>query len=211
MAKPNKAKADAAPLHVLAVIGSLGQQSNTRTAVHALAKLLAGRGCQVDILDFRDEPLPLYNPDNARHGEDFPALQRRVDRADVFVLGTPDYHGSISSTMKSFLDHFWHEFAGKLFATLVASHEKGLTVTDQLRTVARQCYAWTLPYGLSFVAGEDVKADHKLSKEFTARLGMAAADISVYGRLLGAQRRADLRSSDPGFMARHRPAAAGKA
>src|SRR5260221_13108353 len=28
-----------------------------------------------------------------------------------------------------------------LFATIVASHEKGLTVTDQLRTVARQCYA----------------------------------------------------------------------
>jgi len=38
--------------------------------------------------------------------------------------------------MKNFLDHFWREFAGKLFATIVASHEKGLTVTDQLRTVA---------------------------------------------------------------------------
>jgi hypothetical protein len=58
--------------------------------------------------------------------------------------------------MKNFLDHFWLEFAGKLFATIVASSEKGLMVTDQLHTVARQCYAWTLPYGLAFSNEVDV-------------------------------------------------------
>ena len=63
----------------------------------------------------------------------------------------------MSSTIKNFLDHFWQEFAGKLFATIVASHEKGLTVTDQLRTVARQCYAWSLPYGDSFADRDDLK------------------------------------------------------
>ena len=61
--------------------------------------------------------------------------------------------------MKNFLDHFWREFAGKLFASVVASHEKGLTVTDQLRTVARQCYAWSMPYGVSFADREDVRDD----------------------------------------------------
>jgi len=54
-----------------------------------------------------------------------------IDRAGAYILGTPDYHGSISSALKNFLDHFWQEFAGKLFASVVASHEKGLTVTDQ--------------------------------------------------------------------------------
>ena len=51
------------------------------------------------------------------------------------------------STFENFLDHFWQDFTDKLFAQVVCSHEKGLTVIDQLRTVARQCYAWTLPYG----------------------------------------------------------------
>jgi NAD(P)H-dependent FMN reductase len=197
-AKENK------PLRVLAVVGSLGRNSDVRRVVEALGRQLAARGCQVDLLDFQDEPLPLFNPDTAFQAETFPALKKRVDRADVLLLGTPDYHGSISSTMKSFLDHFWREFTGKLFATVVASHEKGLTVTDQLRTVARQCYAWTLPYGISFMAQEDIKKGAAMSPALTQRLTMAAADITVYGRLLAAQRAADLLSDQPGFMAKHR-------
>ena len=191
-------------LHVLAVVGSLGRDSTTRLVVGELSRQLTAHQCAVDVLDFRAEPLPLYNPDTAHQSSNFPALKRRVEQADVLVLGTPDYHGSISSAMKSFLDHFWHEFAGKLFATVVASHEKGLTVTDQLRTVARQCYAWSLPYGISFMAEEDVKHGKKISPGLARRLAMAAADIAIYGRLLAAQRRADLNSSEPGFMARLR-------
>ena len=174
--------------------------------IDELARLLAARHCEVDVLDFRKEPLPLYNPDSAHQSSVYPSLRSRVERADVLVLGTPDYHGSVSSAMKSFLDHFWREFAGKLFATVVASHEKGLTVTDQLRTVARQCYAWTLPYGISFVAGEDVRHGKPISRAFSKRLAMASADIATYGRLLAGQRRVDLASREPGFMARHRPA-----
>src|SRR6266513_2319973 len=101
--------------------------------------------------------------------------------AQVDILGTPDYHGSISSAMKNFLDHFWHEFAGKLFGTVVASHEKGLTVTDQLRTVARQCYAWTLPYGVAFAENTDLKDGQVASGAFEKRLEMMIRDVRVYG------------------------------
>src|SRR5262252_4386830 len=99
-------------------------------------------------------------------------LQARVERADAIVLGTPDYHGCIGSAMKNFLDHFWREFAGKLFAPIVASHEKGLTVTDQLRTVARQCYAWTLPYAVAFTEEVDVKDGKIVSESLQKRLAM---------------------------------------
>src|SRR5205823_7346555 len=121
------------------------------------------------------------NPDTAEDQVSFPALQARVERADVFILGTPDYHGSISSALKNFLDHFWHEFAGKLFATVVASHEKGLTVTDQLRTVARQCYAWTLPYGVAFSEKVDVHEKKIVSDSLKQCLEMMVRDIRVYG------------------------------
>lgn len=201
---PVKKKHPKPTLRVLLVAGSLGRNSTTCEVLAELEKLLRGHGCEADVLDFRDEPLPLFNPDTARQAKAFPALQKRVEQADVFVLGTPDYHGSMSSAMKSFLDHFWHEFAGKLFVTVVASHEKGLTVTDQLRTVARQCYAWSLPYGISFVGGEDVKNGKIISAGLSKRLAMAAADIVSYGELLAKQRKADLNSREPGFMARLR-------
>ena len=56
------------------------------------------------------------------------------------------------STLKNSLDHFWQEFTDKLFAQVGCSLEKGLTVIDQLLTVARQCYSLTLPYGYHLLA-----------------------------------------------------------
>ena len=191
-------------LNILAVIGSLHGDSATRVVVHHAVEQLRAGGCSVDVLDLWKEPLLLYNPDTAETQPSFAALQARVDRTDVFLLGTPDYHGSISSAMKNFLDHFWHEFAGKLFATVVASHEKGLTVTDQLRTVARQCYAWTLPYGISFADGQDVQNGKIVGDLFNQRLEMMIRDMHVYGRLLANQRRADLAGTEPGFLERLR-------
>jgi FMN reductase len=192
------------PITVLAVVGSLHRDSVTRFVIHHAAEKLRATGCAVDVLDFEKEPLALYNPDIAHDLPGYAELQARVERADVILLGTPDYHGSVSGAMKNFLDHFWHEFAGKLFATIVASHEKGLTVTDQLRTVARQCYAWTLPYGISFAEDADVKNGQITNEIFKHRLEMMLRDVRVYGQILGRQRLADLAGSEPGFLARHR-------
>src|SRR3989442_7617611 len=178
------------PLNVLAVVGSLHRGSVSRHVINHVARRLREDGWSVDVLDFEKEPLALYNPDTAHELPGYAELQARVDRADVVVLGTPDYHGSISGAMKNFLDHFWHEFAGKLFATIVASHEKGLTVTDQLRTVARQCYAWTLPYGVSFGEPEDVREGRIASDALNERLDMFVHDVRVYGMALAGQSQA---------------------
>jgi NAD(P)H-dependent FMN reductase len=191
-------------LQVLGVVGSLNQNSVTRAVIQHLADALAEQGCRVDIFDPVREQLPLFNPDSSYGAAHYEPLQRRVTAADVLLLGTPDYHGSVSSTLKNFLDHFWTEFTGKLFATVVASYEKGLTVTDQLRTVARQCYAWSLPYGVSFVDREDVKDGVVVSDALKKRLEMMVYDIKHYGRLLAEQRWRDLNGNEPGFMAKHR-------
>ena len=191
-------------LKILAVAGSTNSDSITRVVVTAVAEELGQAGCEVDLLDLSKEPLALFNPETATRQPGFAALKARVDRADVFVLGTPDYHGSMSGAIKNFFDHFWHEFAGKLFATIVASHEKGLTVTDQLRTVARQCYAWSLPYGVAFADKQHVANGQIINEAFKSRLEMFVRDTRVYGELLARQRRADLAGTDPGFMARLR-------
>ena len=192
------------PLNVLAVVGSLNKVSSVRFVVNHVANGVKAAGANVDLLDLLNEPLTLFNPELYQGATGFPELKARVDLADVFILGTPDYHGSMSSTIKNFLDHFWHEFGGKLFATIVASHEKGLTVTDQLRTVARQCYAWSLPYGVSFADQADVKGETIVSDALRNRVEMMIRDVRVYGEVLAHQRRADLASNDPGFMARWR-------
>jgi FMN reductase len=193
-----------AKLKVLAVVGSMRAKSVTGAAMRHLATALEQADCDVDLLDLRETPLSLYNPETSYSDPDFGALRARVQAADAVILGTPDYHGSISSTLKNFLDRFWKEFAGKLIATVVSSHEKGLTVHDQVRTVIRQCYAWTLPYGASLQENVDVRNGVVVSDALKKRLEMLARDVRVYGRLLATQRAADLAGTDPGFLAQLR-------
>ena len=195
-------KADS--LQVLLAVGNCAAKSKTRTAILRAKELLEAEDCATDLFDCAVEDLPLFNVETSYSRPSFSAIRRRVQNADVLVLGSPDYHGSMSSALKNFLDHFWKEYAGKLFASVVGSHEKGLTVHDQIRTVARQCYAWTLPYGISFHEGSDFTEGQAIGQALDARLRMMAADLARYGRVLKAQRAADLSARENGFMARYR-------
>ena len=191
-------------LNILVVAGSLNDRSATRAVTKFVAEEWRKQGCSVDEVDLIKETLALFDPDVSYEGAVYLALKPRVDKADVIVLGTPDYHGTIASPLKNFLDHFWQEFAGKLFATIVASYDKGLTVTDHLRTVARQCYAWSMPYAVAFSDREDVVQGAIKSETFQKRLEMFVRDVRVYGQLIADQRKKDLAGADPGFLARLR-------
>jgi len=192
------------PLQILCVVGTSAGKSATHTVIGHIACRLQALGVDVDIFDPNKEPLLLFNPESSYVAHEFLQLKERVEKADAYVLATPDYHGCISSTLKNFLDHFWQEFTGKLIAQVVCSHEKGLTVIDQLRTVARQCYAWTLPYGLSFANSTDLKDDSVIARTLDERIEMFVHDLQVYGLVLRQQRSVDLSGTYPSFLARMR-------
>jgi FMN reductase len=194
------------PLKVLLVSGSSGQQSSTCTVLESLGSRLEALGAGVDFLDLARDPLPLFDIDSVYSSDYYKALSRRADSADCFVLGTPDYHGTMSSILKNFLDHLWKEMAGKLIGSVVASYDRGLTVTDHIRTVARQYYAWSLPYAVAFQEKKDVTIqDGIISPEFEHRLEMVAHDVIRYGCALRDLRKEGLTEDQPGFMAHYRP------
>src|SRR5262245_37404544 len=135
---------------ILGVNGSRRKKSHTRKLLANLLEQAKGFGAEIELIDLAETPLSLFHPDG---NEADPVLERTTELvlwADAYVLGSPDYHGSMSGVIKNFLDHYWQEFTGKLFGYVVASHEKGLTVQDQMRTAIRQCYGWSLPYGIGF-------------------------------------------------------------
>lgn len=195
---------DTDPLRVLVLVGNRAKQSTTRIVLERCVTILTEAGAGVDVFDCAHEDLPLFDVQSAYSNENYSALKARVVSADVLVIGTPDYHGSMSGATKNFLDHFWKEYAGKLFVSIVGSFEKGLTVHDQIRTVTRQCYAWSLPYGISFHEKSDFNEEQSIGEALEKRLYMASADILRYGKLLRDQRRADLASSEDGFLAHYR-------
>jgi len=159
-------------------------------------------GAETVFLSLAEVKVPFYAPDVSEYdSKGLEIASSEVERADAFILATPDYHGSMSGVLKNFLDHYWKEFAGKLFGYVVASHEKGLTVMDHMRTAVRQCYGWSMPYGVS-VSGEQDFTDGKLTNpRIELRLEMLGRDLTMYGRAIRLQFQADVAGAEKNTFA----------
>jgi FMN reductase len=166
-------------------------------------------GAESRLLDLRHDPLPFFAGEDAHPAPEVRGLLAAALWADAFVLGTPDYHGGPSGILKNLLDHLWRQLGGKLVAVVVSSNEKGLTVQDQVRTAVRQCYGWSLPYGVGATPEEVGNSGEIANPRIRTRLTMMARDLVVYGRLIRDQRLADSAAppnpAEAGFMARIRP------
>ena len=184
-------------LNVLGVGSSMRQGSYSTAALNMILDMAKGNGAETKLLDLRQTNLPmLYAAKDDTH--EIVQVTELVEWADAYILATPDYHGSMSGSLKNFLDYFWSEFAGKTFGYIVASHEKGLTVMDQMRTAVRQCYGWSIPYGISINPEEDFDDKRKvINRKLSSRLDMLARDLVVYGKLIRKQFVNDLLQSAP--------------
>lgn len=181
-------------IKLLGVCGSMRADSYSGRAAALVLEAAREHGAETRLLELREVNLPTFNPSAGADGhEGLRAATEAVLWADALLLASPDYHGSMSGAMKNFLDYFWTEFAGKVFGYLCASHEKGLTVMDQMRTAVRQCYGWSLPYGLSIYGEKDFDSSGQVTNsQVSRRLRMLARDLVVYGSLIRGQFKADL-------------------
>ncbi len=190
-------------LKILGVGSSMRKESHSTAALKIALDHAKNIGAEIHLLDLREVQLPmLYSKTETN---EIQQATNDVEWADAFILATPDYHGSMSGTMKNFLDYFWSEFAGKLFGYICASHEKGLTVMDHMRTSVRQCYGWSMPYGVS-VSSEDFDENGNIqNKRLSLRLQMLSRDLFTYGKSIREQFLSDLKNDDANtFTARYR-------
>lgn len=171
------------PINILGVAGSMRSDSHSTRALKIALDLIKKRCAEVRMLDLSKTILPFRDP-GAPAPAQVKAAANDVVWADAFILASPDYHGSMSGATKNFLDNFYPEFAGKIFAYIVASHEKGLTAMDQMRTAIRQCYGWSLPYGFAINGDLDFADGRIANEELSRRLEMMSRDLVVYAGML---------------------------
>lgn len=194
-------------IKLLGVCGSMRAGSYSSRAAAAALEAARGYGAETRLAELREVRLPTYDPDDgAADHEGLRAATEAVNWADALVLASPDYHGSMSGALKNFLDFYWEEFAGKLFGYVCASHEKGLTVMEQMRTSVRQCYGWSLPYGVSVYGEKDFDSAGRITNSHVARrLRMLGRDLVVYGSLIRGQFKRDVAdAAAETFAARYR-------
>ncbi|WP_227374220.1 NADPH-dependent FMN reductase [Haladaptatus halobius] len=132
---------------IVAICGSLRDESVTCVALERALSGVERAGGTGELLDLREFDLPLFDADDRVAG-DVPEFKRRVREADAVVLGTPMYHGSYSSPLKTALDYCgFDEFEQKTVGLLAVSGGRfPVTAMDHLRSVCRALDAWVLPY-----------------------------------------------------------------
>ena len=132
---------------VLAVSGSLREESYTRTALGYVLAAAADAGADVELLDLREYDLPVYDPDADEQGDEV-AVKRLVREADAVALGTPVYHGSYSGALKNFHDYCgWDEYEDTTVGLLATAGGGSYGSTlEHLRITVRGVHGWVLPH-----------------------------------------------------------------
>lgn len=157
-------------MKVLGINGSPRNTGNTATLVQNVLEGAQRQGATVELLNVSDYTLPfadgrLNNDDS--YGPVVQSLRKKVAEADALVIGTPEYHGGYSGSLKNFLDlNCIQNFKNKWVALVGAAGgrmgaESALT---QLRTVMAKLEAFTLPLQTS-VGKLDLDAQGKVSNE----------------------------------------------
>jgi len=168
---------------VVAVCGSLREDSTTRAALrHALAAA-AAEGADADLLDLRAYDLPLYG---AEETGDEAQLAREIRRADAVVLGSPIYHGTVASPLKAALDHCgFDEFEDTLVGVVVTAGGRFPTpAVLHLRTAARWLRAWVHPTHVGIPdAGAVIEDGEVVDEEYADRLETLGAEVTRYAAI----------------------------
>ncbi|MBX0287059.1 NADPH-dependent FMN reductase [Haloarcula salinisoli] len=168
---------------VVGVVGSLNDGSVTRRATGCALAAAAERGAETELLDLREYDLPTFDP-NAEPPADVAKLTDRIEAADAVILGTPMYHGSYSSVLKTALDYCgFEEFEDTTVGLLaVAGGGFPLPALSHLREVCRAFEAWVLPTQAAVTDSHSVGDELPESdRERLADLGEGAVEHAAVG------------------------------
>jgi len=173
---------------VVAVCGSLSDESTTRAAtVHALAAAEA-EGARTGLIDLREYDLPMYGS-AGRDAGDAPELRERIRAADAVILGSPIYHGTIASPLKTALDYCgFDEFEDTLVGIVVTAGGRFPTPAIlHLRTAVRWVRGWVHPTHVGIPDASDAIEDGEVvDEDYADRLETLGAEMTRYagiGRL----------------------------
>ncbi|MGW8575978.1 NADPH-dependent FMN reductase [Streptomyces niveus] len=155
----NGEEGGAAPLRVAVIIGS----TREGRLGDAIARWFVERAAKrddlaVSVVDLADFDFPARYPD--RVTEPMAEFTAEIDRAEAFVVVTPEYNRSFPASLKQAVDYAYDEWQTKPVAFVSYGHGSGgLYAVEGLRSVFTELHTVTLRNGVSinlFDCGDDV-------------------------------------------------------
>ncbi|MFC0212225.1 NADPH-dependent FMN reductase [Paenibacillus chartarius] len=138
-------------MKIALIAGSNRRNATSTKLLQYMEGVLRGRGIATTLIDLFETPLPMYSPDAEVLDGHTSAMKRAVAEADAVILGTPEYHGSISGALKNALDFMGAgEFSGKPVLSVSSSGGAvGVSSLTQLQAMVRNMHGINSPEWLS--------------------------------------------------------------
>jgi NAD(P)H-dependent FMN reductase len=174
---------------VAGISGSLRAGSYTRRAVECALQGAAESGAETRLIDLNDYDLVFRaGKDETGFPADVSRLREEVKQADGIILGTPEYHGSLSGVLKNALDLMgFDEFEGKMIGLVGVSggHMGAFDALNTLRSIGRALHAWVIPEQASVPEAWKVfTEDGKITNpELEKRLKEVGRQVARFARL----------------------------
>jgi NAD(P)H-dependent FMN reductase len=130
---------------IAVIVGSTRQGRFADKPAQWIAQKLADRpDVDVELLDLRDFPLPFFDDPVSpawRNGAPIAdpilrAWSEAIDRADGFIIVSPEYNHGYTAVLKNAIDHLYAEWNRKPVGFVGYGNASGARAIEQLRQVA---------------------------------------------------------------------------
>jgi FMN reductase len=172
---------------IVALGGSLGEQSTSLAAVHVALEGASAAGAKTELFDIRELNLPMYVPDQDEPPEAARRLCDAVYACDGMLWSSPLYHGTISGSFKNALD--WLQLLSdrkpayltdKVIGLIsTAGGTQGLQAVNTMEFVVRALRAWAVPLVIPIPQAWRVIQDgHVLNDKTASQLRALGAEVA---------------------------------
>ncbi|GEC88803.1 NADPH-dependent FMN reductase [Brevibacillus brevis] len=137
-------------MKIVGIAGSMNANSTTKQAIHIVLEAAKAAGADVEMIHLADWKLPLYDDrdDTSTYPEIVHRFVKAISEADGLVIGSPEYHGTMTGALKNAIDFLEARILrDKQVAIIgVAGGSMGATNTvNTLQLIMRNLHAWPLP------------------------------------------------------------------
>jgi FMN reductase len=167
---------------IVGVSGSKRKGSATLALVNEMLKACQKHGATTELIDLAQIELPFFdNRESWDYGPEAERIHQLLEKADGFVIGSPEYHGSMSGALKNFFDLLDYErvVAGKpaAFGGVAGGRARAMSVLNHFFVVARALKMWPVPLVVGLNHDDFNEQWHVKDKTIMDRIDLVAKEL----------------------------------
>jgi FMN reductase len=141
------------PIKIVGICGSLQENGTTKNALRIALDGAVEYGAEVSLLELRDFELVFFGSvAESEYPADVERLRKNIRESQGVILATPEYHGSLSGTLKNMLDLMViDDFETKIVGLVgvAGGHTGAINSLNTMKTICRNLHCWVLPQDVS--------------------------------------------------------------